>query len=71
MPIVCVDVFCGVRGAGFQMDKAGRELRDRRRRLRRSGGVLVRFLGNVRDLSERSELSPRWISKSRTSARFP
>ena len=53
------------------MDKAGRELRDRRRRLRRSGGVLVRFLGNVRDLSERSELSPRRISKSRTSARFP
>ena len=26
-PIVCVDVFCGVRGAGFHMDKAGRELR--------------------------------------------
>ena len=37
-PIVCVDVFCGVRGAGFQMDKAGRELRDRRRRLRQGNG---------------------------------
>ena len=25
-PIVCVDVFCGVRGVGFQMDKAGRSI---------------------------------------------
>ena len=43
------------------MAKAGLELQDRLR-LRTSGDVPVRFLGNVRDLSERSDLSVRGTS---------